>query len=87
MSKQKRPTSKSVRQGQTVYVSFVDYANRNPEVRTIKIFISGVDVPEGCVMDHASVERVRLFCEKYGDLFYSRRKAISEAKRLKQCLS
>lgn len=78
-----KPTIKSIRQGQTIYlVSLNPWENFTPRVS--KIFISGVDVPEYCIMDHASPARIRDGISRFGskDLYYSRRKADSAMKAL-----
>ena len=81
MAKPKHPTSKTVRQGQTIYV--VEWIFPNPTVRIItEEFLHSHKTPlppEGCVIEFPSVRLYKKFLTAHPHLndayFYSKRKA------------
>lgn len=83
MSKQKRPNEKTVRHGQTIYAAWVTFEKGKPECVVDKIFISGVDVPDYCVVNEATVKTAKKLIEEWpSDFYYSRRRAHKYANQI-----
>jgi hypothetical protein len=83
MSKRKRPNSKTLRQGQTIYGAWVSLSSGKPVCVVDKIFISGVDVPDYCVVTEATVKTaLRLIKSWPSEFYYSRRKAQNHANQI-----
>jgi hypothetical protein len=85
MSKRTRPTTQSIKQGQTIYmINYHIEKGFDEEVTVDKYFLYSHKTtlpPIGCAFDKLPVSRVRDYIKKFGnmDLFYSIKKAESFA--------
>ena len=90
--KRGRPTPASVRQGQTVYVVYVDFAryrlvhSESIKIRTFFLHSQKVSLPpSGSIIERMPVSGMRQILSEQGnrDWFYSRRKALRHRETLR----